>query len=199
MSVMFLCDVCAKISASNTDSQRALGSTTAGWINSVARRRRHLRAAYRLRLFRRVVNFTGWLTVSQRIVVKLAVIAYRCLHRLELTMVRWSTQFSRWTLSYLVNVDLRPASSSSLIVRRTRLSTRDDWQWFLHSRSLPVPCSQHPLLPIPKFKSYFHSRPILTRTHSKTIKCKCKLSTVEQQNSSTENWTSVGEAQFAIF
>ena len=39
--------------------------------------------------------------------------------------------------------------------------------------------------------SYSHPRPI-PNTHSKTVKCKCRQSTVEQQkNSSTGNWTSV--------
>jgi len=60
------------------------------------------------------------------------------------------------------------------------------------------------LIPIPNFKSYSHYRgycgipiglfpfPFHSQTHTgKTIKCKCKQTTVEQQkNSSTKNWIS---------
>jgi len=69
------------------------------------------------------------------------------------------------------------------------------WNEFLHSHSLPFPRSHFPFLPtpIPKFKFYFHSHGIPiglfsfqshSNTHSRTIKCKWKPSTVEQQKTS---------------
>ena len=80
-----------------------------------------------------------------------------------------------------------------------KAQTRENREWIF---TFPFQCSQFPFLHSPisslnlipisiRFPlGYSHFQPIPTCAHSKTIKCKFKQSTGEQQkNTSTENWT----------